>query len=76
MEQFTRINRDIDIMGGKACIKGTRVTVGMILTQISGGRTVDELLTEYPYITHDDVIQAIQYAAWTVKAREIAIVPV
>jgi len=75
MEQFTRISHDIDIMGGKACIKGTRVTVGMILTQISGGRTVDELLIEYPYITYDDVMQAILYAAWAVEARETVIVP-
>ena len=75
MEQFDRISRDIEIMGGKACIKGTRVTVGMILTQISGGRTVDELLAEYPYITYDDIMQAIQYAAWAVEARETAIIP-
>ena len=75
MEQFTRISHDIDIMGGKACIKGTRVTVGMILTQISSGRTVDELLVEYPYITYDDIMQAILYAAWAVEAREIVIVP-
>ena len=74
MEQFTRISHDIDIMGGKACIKGTRVTVGMILTQISSGRTVDELLVEYPYITYDDIMQAILYAAWAVEAREIVIV--
>jgi len=76
MEQFTRISHDIDIMGGKACIKGTRVTVGMVLTQISGGRTVDELLVEYPYITYDDIMQAILYAAWAVEARETVIAPV
>ena len=63
-------------MGGKACIKGARVTVGMILTQISGGRTVDELLVEYPYITYDDIMQAILYAAWAVEARETVIAPV
>ena len=74
MEQFNRISHDISIMGGKACIKGTRVTVGMILTQISGGRTVDELLVEYPYITYDDIMQAILYAAWAVDARETVIV--
>ena len=74
MEQFTRIYHDIDIMGGKACIKGTRVTVGMILTQISGGRTIDELLVEYPYITYEDIMQALLYAAWVVDAREAIII--
>ena len=67
MEQFTRINHDVNhdvnIMGGKACIAGTRVTVGMILTQISEGVNIDELLAEYPYITVDDVTEALQYAA-------------
>ena len=72
--QFTRINHDITIMGGKACIKGTRVTVGMIVNQISEGVTVEKLLSDYPYLTHDDVMQALKYAAWIVDAREIEIV--
>ena len=63
MEQFLRINHDINIMGGKACIKGTRVTVGMILTQISEGKTPNELINEYPYLTHEDITQALKYAA-------------
>jgi len=74
MERFTRINHDIDIMGGKACIKGTRVTVGMLLMRISDGLSVGELLNEYPYLSNDDVMQAFQYAAWTVDAKESMIV--
>ena len=74
MEQLDRISHDIDIMGGKACIKGTRVTVGMILTQISGGKTIDEVLGEYPYINHEDIMQALAYAAWTVDAKESMII--
>jgi len=50
-------------MGGKACIKGTRVTVGMILKQISAGRTTIELLEDYPYLSFDDISQAFKYAA-------------
>ena len=72
--QFDRIIHDINIMGGKACIKGTRVTVGMIVNQISEGTTVEELLDDYPYLTSDDVMQALKYAAWTVNSREIGIV--
>jgi len=73
-EQFTKITHNSDIMGGKACIKGTRVTVGMILTLISEGKSIDELLGDYPYLEYDDIMQAIAYAAWTVDAREAVIV--
>ena len=74
MERFTRINHDINIMGGKACIKGTRVTVGMILTQISEGKTTDKLLDEYPYLSREDITEALKYAVWTVDATESIIV--
>jgi len=74
MEQFTRISHDINIMGGKACIKGTRVTVGMILEQISEGVTPDELLDDFPYLTREDITQALKYAAWIVRGREAEIV--
>ena len=75
MEQFTRISHDIGIMGGKACIAGTRVTVGMILMQISEGTTIDELLAEYPYLTLADVSEALRYAAWAIGTKEELIVP-
>ena len=74
MEQFTKINHNIGIMGGKACIAGTRITVGMILTQISEGATVNELLEEYPHLTEDDIAEALRYAAWAVGSREELIV--
>jgi len=70
MEQFERISHDIGIMGGKACITGTRVTVGTLLMQISEGTTIDELLKEYPYLTADDIAEALRYAAWAVGAKE------
>jgi len=70
MEQFTRISHDITIMGGKACIAGTRITVGMILMQISEGINTDELLTEYPHLTEDDIAEALRYAAWAVGTKE------
>ena len=74
MEQFTRINHDINVMGGKACIKGTRVTVSMILTQISEGKTQSDLLDEYPYLTFDDITEALKYSAWIVSAKEEGII--
>jgi len=74
MEQFTRISHNINIMGGKACIKGTRVTVGMILEQISEGITPNELLEDFPYLSLEDIMQALKYAAWIVQGRESEIV--
>ena len=61
-------------MGGKACIAGTRITVGMILMQISEGATQEELIEEYPLLTKEDIAEAIRYAAWAVGAREELIV--
>ena len=75
MEKFTRINHDINIMGGKACITGTRITVSMILMQISEGTTSAELLTEYPYLTEDDISEALRYDAWMVGTTEKLIEP-
>ena len=48
-------------MGGKACIRGTRVTVGMVLSQIGAGRSVEEVLADYPYLEREDIMQAIRY---------------
>ena len=50
-------------MGGRACVRGLRVTVGMIVGQIGAGRAIDDLLVDYPYLERDDVMQALQYAA-------------
>ena len=74
MEKFPKIAHDVNIMGGKACIAGTRITVGMILMQISEGVTQDELLIEYPNLTKDDISEALRYAAWAVGAREDLII--
>ena len=75
MAQFERISHDINIMGGKACIKGTRITVGMILMQISEGATSDELISEYPNLTKEDIAEALRYAAWIVGAKEDLVIP-
>ena len=74
MEQFERISHDVDIMGGKACITGTRITVSMILIQISEGTTIDEMISEYPHLTVMDISEALRYAAWVIGAKEELIV--
>jgi uncharacterized protein (DUF433 family) len=74
MNQFKRINHDIQIMGGKACIAGTRITVGMLLLQISEGISIQELLVEYPALNEADIKEALQYAAWIAGIKEESII--
>ncbi|MBZ5658212.1 MAG: DUF433 domain-containing protein [Acidobacteriia bacterium] len=57
-------------MGGKACIRGMRVTVGTIVGQIGAGRAIEEVLADYPYLEREDVLQALRYAAWLAEDRE------
>jgi uncharacterized protein (DUF433 family) len=71
MEQLDRITRQPGVMGGKACIRGMRVTVGMIVGQIGSGLSIDEILTDYPYLEREDVMQALRYAAWRAEEREV-----
>jgi len=73
MAQFDRITRDPSVMGGKACVRGMRVTVGMIVGQIGAGHTIDELLTDYPYLEREDILQALRYAAWLAEEREVTL---
>jgi uncharacterized protein (DUF433 family) len=71
MEQLDRITQQPEVMGGRACIRGMRVTVGMIVGMIGSGHTIDELLADYPYLEREDILQALRYAAWRSEEREI-----
>lgn len=71
MDAFTRITQSPAVMGGKPCIRGRRVTVGTIVGQIGAGRSIDQLLADYPYLERDDVLEALRYAAWRAQEREI-----
>jgi uncharacterized protein (DUF433 family) len=70
MRNFARITQNPAVMGGKPCIRGLRVTVGMIVGQIGAGRTMDELL-DYPDLEREDILEALRYAAWRAQEREI-----
>lgn len=71
MSNFERITQDPAVMGGKPCVRGSRVTVGMIVGQIGAGRSVDELLADYPYLERADILEALRYAAWRAQEREV-----
>jgi uncharacterized protein (DUF433 family) len=64
MGGLDQITFDPNIMGGKACIRGMRVTVALILNLIANGMTPDEIIRAYPYLEPEDIRQALKYAAW------------
>lgn len=74
MVQFDRITQDPAVMGGKACIRGLRVTVGMIVGQIGADHGIDKVLVDYPYLEREDILQALRYAAWRAEEREVDLV--
>lgn len=69
--EFTRITIDPDVMQGKPCIRGMRVTVGMILKKIGSGCTIERILKEFPYLTKEDVLEAILYGGALASKDEI-----
>jgi uncharacterized protein (DUF433 family) len=74
MQNLTRITSDPEVMGGKPCIRGMRVTVGTLVGLIATGKTLEEVLAEYPYLEREDVLQALSYAAWRAEEREVPMV--
>lgn len=73
MEQLDRITQQPEVMGGKACIRGMRVTVGMIVGQLAAGRNMEAILADYPYLEREDIAQALRYAAWRAEEREMVL---
>jgi uncharacterized protein (DUF433 family) len=71
MSTLDRITQKPEVMGGRPCIRGMRITVGMIVAQIGQGTSFDELLADYPYLEREDILQALQYAAWRTEEREV-----
>lgn len=61
---FDRITFDPQIMGGRACIRGMRITVSVVVGQIAHGASFEEIMEEYPDLERNDIQQAIEYAAW------------
>jgi len=70
MKELNRITLDPDVMGGKPCIRGMRVTVGTILGLLASGSTEDRILEAYPYLEPEDIREALSYAIWRVDGSE------
>jgi uncharacterized protein (DUF433 family) len=73
MEGLDRITQQPGLMGGKACIRGMRVAVGMVVGQIGAGHSIEAILADYPYLERDDILQALRYAAWLAEEREVVL---
>ena len=70
MRELTRITLNPQVMGGKPCIRGLRVTVGTVVGLIAAGHTFADILKAYPYLEEDDLREALAYAAWRVEEIE------
>jgi uncharacterized protein (DUF433 family) len=62
---FERITADPSVLGGKACVRGMRISVSLIVNLVANGMAVDEIIADYPDLEPEDIRQALQYAAWT-----------
>lgn len=71
MKQLTRITIDPEVMGGKPCIRGLRVTAGAVVGLVASGYSTAEVLKLYPYLEEDDIREALAYAAWRVEEIEL-----
>lgn len=71
MKSFERITVDPAFMGGKACVRGMRVTVGTVVGLLAAGHSPAEILRAYPYLEQEDIDQSLAYAAWRLEEREV-----
>ena len=73
MPAFERITLDPEVMGGKPCIRGIRITVGTIVGLLASGHTGAEILKAYPYLEKEDIRAALAYATWRVEEIEVPV---
>ncbi len=71
MKNLERITLNPEIMGGKPCIKGLRMTVGTVIGLMASGLNTDEILKMYPYLQLADIMAALTYAAWRSEEIEV-----
>lgn len=71
MDPLSRITHDPEVMGGRPCIRGMRITVGTVVGLLASGHTATEILRAYPYLETEDIQAALSYAAWRSEEVEI-----
>jgi uncharacterized protein (DUF433 family) len=73
MKYLERITLDSQVMGGKPCIRGMRVTVSTLVGLLAVGHSVEEILNAYPYLEKEDITEALSYAAWRSAEVEVSL---
>lgn len=73
MRELDRITFDPQVMGGRACIRGMRITVSLIVNLVANGMSTEEIVADYPYLEPEDVRQALAYAAWLAEESVYAL---
>jgi len=68
-----RITFNVEVMGGKPCIRGMRVTVGTIVGMVASGQSHEDILKAYPYLEDEDIRQALAYAAWRAEEFDVPV---
>ena len=76
VEPLTRITLNPDVMGGKPCIRGLRVTVGTVVGLVATGYSTADILQAYPYLEEADIAEALAYAAWRAEEVDVPLAPV
>jgi uncharacterized protein (DUF433 family) len=71
MQQLSRITFDPEVMGGKPCLRGLRVTVGTVVGLMAAGHSPEKILQSYPYLELEDIYEALAYAAWRSEEIEL-----
>ncbi|MGN6398334.1 MAG: DUF433 domain-containing protein [Mucilaginibacter sp.] len=71
MKNLERITLNPDVMGGKPCIRGVRMTVGTVIGLLASGLKTEEVLKMYPYLQQEDILAALAYAAWRSEEIEV-----
>lgn len=70
---FDRVTFDPEIMGGRACIRGMRITVSLVVNLVANGMTTEEIIEEYPDLEPEDIRQALQYAAFLAREQVLPV---
>ena len=73
LPEFDRITFDPQVLGGRACIRGMRITVSLILNLIANEMSEEDILQAYPYLEPEDIRQALRYAAWLAEESVYAL---
>ena len=75
MKKLNRVTFDPNVMGGKPCIRGLRVTVGTIVGLVATGYATADILKAYPYLEEEDISEALSYAAWRSEEFDLPLIP-